>query len=387
MFTQRLGWTATIVPLSFVIVLLIMPLFHLGSYSVRNENVAKTWPQTAVRLNSWDGESELGDEFFTIFGRELVSSFRDRTLFPLSTRLNYEQPGLRSILIASARSLSRNTASGITKADLIRSHSTWGARDTWRMIRRNVSDVTDFYYVTAFDLTRDEIGRIVRVDGDRQIYLQTFARTFIISAVVTIICLALAYPVTITLVFAPAWLRGVLFFFVLIPFWTSALVRTVAWVALLQRNGIVNDLLLFVGLTDERLQLIFNRPGLLIAMIHVLLPFMILPLYGVISRIDTTPLKAAVSLGATPMRAFVDAFAPSTLPGVIAGLLLVFILSVGFYITPELIGGGRDQMITQLIAKYTNELLNWEQAAALSIILLVTVIAFSLVYSRFAGRY
>jgi putative spermidine/putrescine transport system permease protein len=385
MFRSRTGWTLAALPLAFVMAMLLLPLLQLVSNSVRNENVAKAWPRTAATLLEWDGQSELGDDFFSSFGQELVASFRDRRLFPISTRLNYERPGLRSTLIATARSLSRDPDAAVLKSDLLRIHNTWGDLTTWKVIRRNVADFTDFYYLAAFDRARDADGDLTLVPDDRRIYIETYARTFFISAVVALICLVLAYPVAITLVFAPTWVRSFLLFLVLIPFWTSALVRTVAWVAILQRNGIVNDLLLYSGLTHDRLQLIFNRPGLLIAMVHVLLPFMILPLYGVISRIDTTPLKAAISLGARPSRAFLDAFAPSTLPGAVGGVLLVFILSIGFYITPELIGGTRDQMITQLVAKYTNELLNWEQAAALSIILLLSVVVCSLVYTRLTG--
>jgi len=381
MFSRRLGWVVTVPALAFVTILMIVPLFLIGNYSIRNENVARVWPQTAALLKDWDGQSATDDRLLEMFSRELVSSFRDRSLFPLSIRLNYEVPGLRGTLIASARNLSRRDLDALDDATMA-SELGWANREVWLVVQRNIVDYTNFYYLTAFDLARDQNGSIHRVDDMRRIYLVTFGRTFLVSATVALICLVLAYPVALTLVFAPVWLRGFLFFLVLIPFWTSTLVRTVAWVALLQRNGIVNDILLSLGWTEERMQLIFNRTGLLIAMVHVLLPFMILPLYSVISRIDTTPLKAAISLGAKPIRAFFDVLVPQTLPGVMSGVLLVFILSIGFYITPELIGGGRDQMITQLIAKYTNELLNWGQAAALSVILLVTVLAFSVVYSR-----
>jgi len=385
MFSRRLGWVVTVPALTFVTFLMILPLFLIGNYSIRNENVGRVWPRTAALLKNWDGQSTIDGRLLETFSRELVSSFRDRSLFLLSIRLNYEVPGLRGTLIASARNLSRRDLDALGEA-AIASELGWANREVWLVIQRNIVDYTDFYYLTAFDLARAQNGSIHRVEDMRRIYLVTFERTFVISATVALICLVLAYPVALTLVFAPAWLRGFLFFLVLIPFWTSTLVRTVAWVALLQRNGIVNDILLSFGWTEERMQLIFNRPGLLIAMVHVLLPFMILPLYSVISRVDTTPLKAAVSLGAKPIRAFLDVFVPQTLPGVMSGVLLVFILSIGFYITPELIGGGRDQMITQLIAKYTNELLNWGQAAALSVILLVTVLAFSVVYSRLYRR-
>ena len=386
MFSRRLGWIVTAVPLAFVLALLILPLLQIGNYSVRNENVAKVWPKTAEFLQGWDGRAEVSDGVLETFSRELISSFRDRSLFPLSTRLNYEVPGLRGILIASARSLSRVAPDAVGKIDAVVTELEWANRDFWLVIQRNITNYTEFYYLSAFDLARDREGSIYHVTESRRIYLETFGRTFAVSATVALICLVLAYPVTLTLVFAPARLRGFLFFLILVPFWTSTLVRTVAWVALLQRNGIVNDILLSLGFSTERFQLIFNRPGLLIAMVHVLLPFMILPLYSVVARVDTTPLKAAISLGANPLRAFIDAFVPATLPGVMSGVLLVFILSIGFYITPELIGGGRDQMITQLIAKYTNELLNWGQAAALSVILLTTVIFISSIYSRLYRR-
>jgi putative spermidine/putrescine transport system permease protein len=172
---------------------------------------------------------------------------------------------------------------------------------------------------------------------------------------------------------------------VLLPFWTSLLVRSTAWVVLLQRQGLLNDALVWLGLINERVSLIFNRPGLLIAMTHVLLPFMILPLYSVMKGVDPRYVRAAISLGATPLRAFFTVYVPQTRPGIGAGCLLVFILAIGYYITPELVGGGGDQMVSHFIAIFTNQIINWGEAAAMAMVLLMAVAILYAIYSRFFG--
>ena len=158
---------------------------------------------------------------------------------------------------------------------------------------------------------------------------------------------------------------------VLIPFWTALLVRTTAWIVLLQNEGVVNDLGLFLGLWSERVQLIHNRLGVYVAMSHILLPFMVLPLYAIMRRIPPGLMRAAKSLGANPLVAFIEVYWPQTRHGVGAGALFVYILAVGFYVTPALVGGAGDQMISWFIAFYASESLNWGAAAALSAMLLI----------------
>jgi len=205
---------------------------------------------------------------------------------------------------------------------------------------------------------------------------------FQISFVVTLLCLLLAYPLAYWLSTLPERKANVLMILVLVPFWTSILVRVAAWIVLLQSEGLVNGALLGIGAISEPLALLFNRTGVIISMVHILLPFMILPLYSVMKSVPPTYVRAAVSLGSAPLAAFVRVYVPQTFPGVGAGALLVFILAIGYYITPALLGGADDQMLSYYIARYTNVEVNWGMACALGALLLVTTLVLYAVYRR-----
>jgi putative spermidine/putrescine transport system permease protein len=167
-----------------------------------------------------------------------------------------------------------------------------------------------------------------------------------------------------------------------VPFWTSILVRVAAWIVLLQREGLVNKALMSISVIQEPLALLFNRTGVVIAMVHILLPFMILPLYSVMKAVPATYQRAAVSLGSAPLAAFFRIYVPQTYPGIGAGALLVFILSIGYYVTPALLGGADDQMLSYYIAQYTNVDINWGMACALGSVLLAATLALYAVYRR-----
>jgi putative spermidine/putrescine transport system permease protein len=231
----------------------------------------------------------------------------------------------------------------------------------------------------AFSL--DHYRRLFEVEA----YLRVLRTTLTIGLQVTVICLLIGYPLAYFLsTLESKWSRPLLIL-VLIPFWTSFLVRTYAWMVLLQRRGVINQWLMDLGLTSEPIQMIYNRMGVLIGMVHVLLPFMVLPLYAVMAGIDRDLLRAAQNLGATPFQAFRRVFFPLSLPGVAAGSILVFILAIGFYITPALMGGRRDTMIAQLIERQVREQLNFEFAAAIAALLLVVTIVIFLIYNRVLG--
>jgi len=204
------------------------------------------------------------------------------------------------------------------------------------------------------------------------IYLRVLWNTFVISASVTAICLAIGYPVAYTMVHSSERTRRLLVFVILVPFWTSLLVRTFAWMVLLQQKGLVNDFLMSVGVITAPLALIYNRVGVLIGMVQVQLPFMILPLYSVLLRIDPSYSLAAATLGAPPMRNFLRVYFPLSLPGVFTGCALVFIISLGYFITPALLGGPRDVMIAQLILSEIEDFGNWGLAGSLSAVLLLS---------------
>jgi putative spermidine/putrescine transport system permease protein len=205
------------------------------------------------------------------------------------------------------------------------------------------------------------------------------------GAVITIICLLLAYPLAYLLANLPTRKSNLLMILVLLPFWTSILVRVAAWIVLLQSGGLINGALLKLGLIDQPLQLVFNRTGVYIAMVHIMLPFMILPIYSVMKGISPSYMRAAISLGCHPFASFWRVYFPQTVAGVGAGCLLVFILSIGYYITPALLGSPNDQMVSYFVAFYTNSTINWGMATALGGLLLLATLVLYVVYSWLVG--
>jgi ABC-type spermidine/putrescine transport system permease subunit I len=202
-------------------------------------------------------------------------------------------------------------------------------------------------------------------------YARIFRATFEISAIATVICIVLGYPLAYVMSQLPPRIAALCMIGVLMPFWTSILVRTYAWLVLLQRQGLINSWGIKLGLWDEPLALVHNLTGTLIGMVHIMLPFLILPLYGSMRAIDGDYLKAAANLGASPTRAFFLVFLPLSLPGLLAGSLIVFILCLGFYVTPALLGGGKVIMVANRIANDIEIFFNWGAASALGVVLLV----------------
>jgi putative spermidine/putrescine transport system permease protein len=241
------------------------------------------------------------------------------------------------------------------------------------------------FLLAAVDLRSDATGAIVAAPKEEAIFVHVLARTLTIAAGVTLLCLVLGYPLAYVLAHAPARIANVLLVFVLLPFWTSLLVRTSAWIVLLQREGVVNSALAQAGLITVPLPLLFNRFAVFVAMTHVLLPFMVLPLYAVMKTIPAVHTRAALSLGATPGTAFWRVYAPQTLPGVGAGVLMVFIQALGYYITPALVGGANDQMLSYFVSFYAAKTINWGMAAALSLVLLTATLALYYLYDRLVG--
>jgi putative spermidine/putrescine transport system permease protein len=306
------------------------------------------------------------------------------TLASAATRLNYDIPGFRTLLFGTSRQLPADIK-GPARETLIGVDPKWGERETWVAIRRAGTSVTDFYLLAALDLDRDVDNAIVGAPAEQRVFRNVLGRTLWISGVVTAICLLLGYPVALVIARQPPQRAAMLLFLVLLPFWTSLLVRTVAWVVLLQKEGVLNALLLSLGIVDAPLKMIFNRFAVYVAMVHVLLPFMVLPLYSVMRGIPSTYLRAASSLGASPWTAFRRVYLPQTMPGIAAGCLMVFIQALGYYITPALVGGADDQMISYFIAFYASRTVNWGMAAALSIMLLAATVALYAVYNRLVG--
>lgn len=354
--------------------------------SIHDGTVADTFPETAQALQDWTGTSPPSDAVFATFGRELVLARENRTLGRAATRVNRVFQGARSLLNKTARQLQRSgeigSAGVFTDID-----DRWRDLDVWRDLKTSTARFTIRNYLKALDLNRGDDGSIEVVEDTQRIYIPLLIRTFKVSAVVTLLCLAIGYPVAYAMAHAGPRLARILIVMVLIPFWTSLLVRTTSWIVLLQKQGVINDMLVSMGLIDDanRFTMIYNMTGTYVAMTHVLLPFMILPLYSVMVSIAPTYVRAAASLGANPFQAFARVYWVLSLPGVAAGSLLVFILSIGYYITPALVGGSDGQLISNMIAYHLQTTLNWGLAAALAIILLVLTYILYAIYDRLIG--
>ena len=237
------------------------------------------------------------------------------------------------------------------------------------------------FYNAAGELSLENYARIF----ESALYRRTFVVTFQISITVTVFCVFLGYPLCYWLTKLPDRTAAILMVFVLVPFWTSVLVRTYAWLVLLQRNGLINSSLMKLGVIQEPLQLAHNLTGSIIGMIHIMLPFLVLPLYATMRSVDTDLVRAAVGLGSSPRGAFWRVFFPMSLPGLFAGIVLVFILSLGFFVTPALLGGGKVQMLAQRIESTITVYSNWGAASALGVVLLLMALAMIWLMNRVFG--
>ncbi|HEY7766368.1 MAG TPA: ABC transporter permease [Aestuariivirgaceae bacterium] len=368
----------------FVLVTFAAPVVFLLTRAAYDPSIADTLPRTVASLARWDGKETPGEETYAA----LVADFRQvadkNTAAFIGKRLNYEISGVRSKVIASVRK-SLSLTSPPYKEQMIAADKIWGERPIWAKIKQSGGALTDHYLLRSLDLERNVDNEIKRVPASQAIYLSVLWRTFYISALVTLITLLLAYPVALVLAHAPERIANILMIFVLVPFWTSLLVRTTAWFVLLQDNGPINETLQFLNLSDAPLKLIFSRFGTVTAMTHIQLPFTLLPIYGVMKGISPSYMRAARSLGGGPFYSFRRIYLPLTMPGIGAGCLLTFILCLGYYITPALVGGAGDQMVSGVIASALNQENNWGKASALSAILLVVTMALFFVYNRFIG--
>ena len=369
--------------LAFVGVTFVAPLASMLTRSVYDPVVTDALPETLALLEAWDGENVPGEAVFEAAARELVGAQEERVIGRVAGRINLVQGGLRGVLVITGRRLAESSG-GAWRETMTGIDSTWGEVRTWHAVRTAGERFTTRHYLAALDMRRLPDGSIARQDPERRIYLPLFARTLLVSLSITALCLVLGYPVAHLIAHSPPRRGSILLALVLVPFWTSLLVRTTSWIVLLQTQGVVNDLLVALGLVsdDGRLALVYNMAGTFVAMTHVLLPFMVLPLYSIMCAIPQSHMNAATSLGASPVQAFRHVYWPQTLPGVGAGCLLVFILAIGYYITPALVGGSTGQLISNMVAYHMQTSLNWGLASALGGIILVCVTGLYLLYDR-----
>ncbi|MES2878930.1 MAG: ABC transporter permease [Pseudomonadota bacterium] len=370
--------------LLFLLFTFLVPIGALLIRAVENPEVANTLGRTAQALAHWDRTSTPPDTAYSALIEDLSGIQEQADAGALARRLNSEVSGARSLIMSTYRALplGKDLSPAQVRERMLALDARWGELGYWQAIAKNASRWTPDYLLASLDLKRDVDGHIGQVDADSAAFGKILLRTFKISAVVTLFCLLLGYPLAYWLSTLSARKANMLMILVLVPFWTSILVRVAAWIVLLQSNGLVNRALMGMGLTDEPLPLLFNRLGVIIAMVHILLPFMILPLYSVMKSVPNTYLRAAVSLGSSPLAAFFRVYVPQTWPGVGAGGLLVFILSIGYYVTPALLGGADDQMLSYYIAQYTNVNVNWGMACALGAVLLTATLVLYAQYRR-----
>ena len=383
---NRLKAQALILPLLvFLVLVFLVPIVALLNKSVNNPEVVGSLPRTVEQIADWDGKGLPAEPVYQALALDLADARRDQTLGDLSKRMNMELAGYRSLMAKTARALPFKDTPASYKDALESFDERWGDPAYWQVIRRNASSVTPYYLLAALDHSIDDLGELTQATHVQAIYLDIFTRTFWMGLVITAICLVLAYPLAYLLANLPTRQSNLLMILVLLPFWTSILVRVAAWIVLLQSSGLINSALLGLGIIDKPLQLVFNRTGVYISMVHIMLPFMILPIYSVMKGISPTYMRAAISLGCHPFASFWRVYFPQTLAGVSAGCLLVFILSIGYYITPALLGSPGDQMVSYFVAFYTNTSINWGMATALGGLLLLATLVLYVVYSWLVG--
>jgi putative spermidine/putrescine transport system permease protein len=373
--------------LLFILLAFLVPIFDMLFLSIHTPEVVDLMPKTIKALKKWDGITGLPDETaFAALAEELELLRKDRSLGQVTLRLNYEKTGMRSLLNKTARRVSR-IESGPFKDKVIAIDDDWGKREAWVVIKRMGNRFTLTHYLAAFDLKYNVNNDVVLQPKALRIHNQMWWRTLWVSLAVTGLCLLLGYPVSYLLSTLPIRISNLLMICVLLPFWTSLLVRLTSWIVLLQKQGVLNDIFVWLGFVadEHRVRMVYNMTGTLVAMTHILLPFMILPLFSVMKTISPYYVKAARSLGANPFRAFRQVYLPLTIPGIGAGGLLVFILAIGYYITPALVGGASGQLIGNFIALHMSKTLNWGLAAAMGTILLAGVLAIYWIYNRVVG--
>lgn len=384
MRAKRKAFLLVLPLLLFIVLTFIIPIGQMLQRSMYHDGFSANAPA----LKAWFAENPQGTEpdeaAFAALASDLKLMKQEKTAGLAGTRINYSLGGTRSLFTGSARSADKLEPP--YKEALLADDPKWGEPAVWQAMRGAASAYTSEFYMIAMDMQRDDQGNLERVPENERIYAYLFVKTFALSGLITVICLLLAFPVAHLLATLPMKWSNLLMILVLLPFWTSLLVRTSSWIVLLQGQGVLNNILVNMGMVDDkgRLELIYNATGTVIVMTHILLPFMILPLYSVMRTIPPSYARAARSLGATSWTTFRRIYLPQTLAGIGAGSLLVFILAVGYYITPALVGGASGSLISNMIDFHMDKA-NWSMAAALSAMLLAGVLVLYWLYDRLVG--
>lgn len=356
-----------LLPVLYLAIFYLQPLLHILTQSVDNSLTASRLPAYAFWVKTG---SAVGDEAVRALDSDL-RALDDKELAELARQLNQDVAGFRSLLLKTGRTAKEQSIGSMS--ELLAIDGKWEDERYWKALERASASVTSRHYQALVGFRLTDKGELA-FSAEDTVYLKILGRTFWISLQIAVLCVMIGYPLAYAIANCAPAISQLLLGCVILSFWTSILVRTTAWVVLLQREGLINGLLLGLGVIDEPIQLIFNRFGALVAMVHVLLPYAILPMLNNMKQVPRQQVEASRSLGAGPFKTFALVYFPQTLHGVSVGAGIVFILSLGFYITPALVGGPADQMLSSFIADFMLKYLNWGMAAALSVALLASVV-------------
>ncbi len=372
--------------LFFLIITYVFPIGEMFTRSIDDKMVTQMLPKTYKAMENWDGKELPPEEVFEGFYFDYKKLVEEKTFGKLATQLNFEKNGFKSILKKLQRKM-KKFDEGNYKEQIMAVHQRWADVEYWRALKRRAPAYTYQKYLKGIDMYENEEGKIIEVPEDRQIHRILWLRTLEIAFFVTLFCFLMAYPIAHLLATLPMKYSNLLMICVLLPFWTSLLVRTASWMILLQQQGVVNDFFVWIGLVADnaRPEMMYNKTGSYVAMTQILLPFMVLPLYSVMKTISPSLMRAGKSLGGTPFIAFWKVYFPLTIPGIGAGCLLVFILAVGYYITPALVGGASGTLISNQIAYHMKSTLDWSFASAMGLMLLSGVLAIYWLYNKIVG--
>ena len=370
----------------FILIIYIFPIGDMLFRSVDDRMITKMLPKTFIAMEKWDGKDLPEEPVYKGLYEDLSLLKKNKTFGKIIARLNYEKSGFSSLIKKTIRKINK-FEEGDYKEQFIKTHKRWGQVEYLVALKNTAPNWSYAKYLKGVDLKFDESRNIIQQDEDRRIYKTLWFRTVNVAFWVTIFCFILAYPIAHLLATLPMKYSNLLMICVLLPFWTSLLVRTSSWMVLLQQQGPINDLIVWLGwaANDNRPELMYNVIGTFVAMTQILLPFMVLPLYSVMKTISPSLMRAGKSLGGTPLVSFVKIYFPLTIPGIGAGSLLVFILAIGYYITPALVGGASGSLISNNIAYHMKSSLDWAFASALGTMLLVGVLAIYWVYNKLVG--
>ena len=370
----------------FLIITYVFPIGDMLFRSVDDRMITKMLPNTFTAIEKWDGKNLPEEPVYAALYEDLAYLKKTKTYGKIIARLNYEKGGFSSLIKKTVRKLGK-FEEGNYKEQFIKVHKRWGQPGYMIALKNAAPNWSYAKYLKGVDLKLDQDGNIIQQAEDRRIHKILWLRTLKVAFWVTIFCFLLAYPISYLLATLPMKYSNLLMICVLLPFWTSLLVRTSSWMVLLQQQGPINDLIVWLGLAanDARPELMYNVIGTFVAMTQILLPFMVLPLYSVMKTISPSLMRAGKSLGGTPFVAFRKIYFPLTIPGIGAGSLLVFILAIGYYITPALVGGASGSLISNTIAYHMKSSLDWSFAAALGTMLLVGVLTIYWIYNKLVG--